>query len=62
VEKNNDEWVSMCKELWGDRWKSTLARTVGVSKRTAMRWATGQITITPAIIDKINATYETWRK
>lgn len=55
-------WQDQAKELWGEHWKRTLALTAGVTKRTAQRWATGEITIKPSVINKINATYEIWRK
>lgn len=55
-------WQQQCIELWGKRWKRTLAHIVGVEKRTVMRWATGQIKIKQSVIDKIDATYEVWCK
>jgi hypothetical protein len=54
-------WQEQCMELWDDRWKSTLARTVGVSKRSVQYWCSGQHEIKPSIIAKINETYNIWR-
>lgn len=53
-------WQQQCIELWGDRWKSTLARTAGVTKRSVQRWCSGEHKIKQTIVDKINETYGIW--
>lgn len=54
-------WQQQCKEVWGDRWKSILARTAGVTKRTVQRWNSGEFKMKQPVLDKISATYEIWK-
>lgn len=54
-------WQEQCIELWGDRWKSTLARTVGNTKRAVQYWNSGERNIPQTVVDKINDTYKIWR-
>lgn len=58
---NKMNWKEQSIILWGDRWKSTLALTVGVTKRTVQRWNGGHSPISQDIIDKINQTFTVWR-
>jgi hypothetical protein len=55
-------WQEQCIELWGERWKSTLALTAGVAKRTVQRWNSGESEIKQGVKDKIAITYKTWLK
>lgn len=55
------DWKHQCALLWGDRWKSILARTVGVTKRSVQYWCSGQHEIKQEVIDKIDATYRIWK-
>ena len=49
-------WVKQCEELWGERWKSTLALTAGVKKRQVFRWFAGDTKL-PVRVDHILRDY-----
>lgn len=54
-------WKAMCIELWGERWKSTLARTVGCTKRAVQYWSSGERNIPNDVVAKISRTYDIWK-
>jgi hypothetical protein len=53
-------WINQCEELWGERWKSTLALTAGVTKRNVFRWFSGEYKIPPRVEQGIQKTWEIW--
>lgn len=53
-------WKQQCIELWGERWKSTLALTAGVTKRTVQRWNAGENQIPSHVVSKIEETFKIW--
>lgn len=54
------EWKQQCFELWGERWKSTLALTAGVTKRTVQRWNSGENRIPLETVTNIEKTFNIW--
>jgi len=54
-------WQQIAEELWGDRWKSILARTAGITKRTVQRWNAGENRTPEDVLEKIRKTYEIWK-
>jgi hypothetical protein len=54
-------WINQCEDLWGERWKSTLALTAGVKKRQVFRWYGQQQKIPPKVVEGINKTWEAWK-
>lgn len=55
-------WNDKSKALFGIHYRSVIAILAGVNKRTVERWDKGEFKIKPDVVDKINATYEIWRK
>jgi len=53
-------WINQCEELWGERWKSTLALTAGVKKRQVFRWFSGETKLPIRVADGIKKTWEIW--
>jgi hypothetical protein len=54
-------WINQCEELWGEKWKSTLALTANVPKRTVFRWYSGEFGIPQGVVEGIEQTWEIWR-
>ena len=54
-------WQEKAQELFGGAWISTLARLVGVNRRTMQRWASGQNETPQNVIDDVEATHQIWR-
>lgn len=55
-------WIKQCEELWGERWKSTLALTAGVKKRQVFRWFAGDTKLPVRVEQGIEKTHEIWVK
>lgn len=55
------ETIQQCKDLWGERWKSTLALTAGVKKRQVFRWYGSQQQIPSRVVEAIRITWEAWK-
>lgn len=55
-----DKWQDQAVALWGEKWKSTLALTAGISKRTVQRWASNECRPHPEVIRRLNETYKLW--
>lgn len=53
-------WINQCDELWGERWKSTLALTAGVTKRNVFRWFSGEYKIPSRVEQGIQKTWQIW--
>lgn len=56
----NPEIIKQCEELWGERWKSTLALTAGVKKRQVFRWFAGSTKLPARVEQGIEKTYQAW--
>lgn len=56
-----NNWQDQAIALWGGRWKSTLALTAGITKRTVQRWCAGVNEPPAKILKKLNATYIIWK-
>jgi hypothetical protein len=54
-------WQQQAIELWGERWKSTLALTAGITKRTVQRWCAGVNEPPAALLERLKQTYEIWK-
>ena len=57
----SNNWREQAHALWGDRWKSTLALTAGVTKRTVQRWNTGHNRPNPEVLEKLHETHKIWK-
>jgi len=53
-------WINQCEELWGEKWKSTLALTAGVTKRNVFRWFSGEYKIPLRVEQGIQKTWQIW--
>ena len=53
-------WIKQCEELWGERWKSTLALTAGVKKRQVFRWFAGDTKLPARVEEGIEKTHGIW--
>lgn len=54
-------WQEQAESLWGYKWKSTLAETAQVKKRTVQRWNSGVNEIPKHIRYKLEETFVKWR-
>lgn len=52
-------WKQQAYALWGERWKSTLALTAGITKRTVQRWNAGAEP-SKEVLQKLQKTYNIW--
>lgn len=55
------KWINQCQDLWGEKWKSTLALTSGVKKRQVFRWYAGTTNIPPRVVEAIDETWNVWK-
>lgn len=55
-------WINQCEELWGEKWKSTLALTAGVTKRNVFRWYAGEYNIPLRVEQGIQKTWDIWAR
>lgn len=55
-------WQEKCYDLWGDQWKSVLAKMYLVNRRLVQKWASDYhaIECPQEVQDKINKTHEIW--
>ena len=58
---SDSEWQQQAFDLWQGRWKSTLARTAGTTKRTVQRWVSGESLPHPEVLRKLDETWRVWK-
>lgn len=53
-------WQDKAADIWGERWRSVLALTLGINKRTVQRW--DKADYLPAAADEMLAgMHSAWR-